>query len=34
MGYKIEFVNLLPHPEINVSHDISDYRAEIKITKQ
>jgi hypothetical protein len=34
MGYKIEFVNLLPYPEINVSHDISEYRAEVKITKQ
>ena len=34
MGYKIEFVNLLPYPEINKSHDISEYRAELKITKQ
>jgi hypothetical protein len=34
MGYKIEFVNLLPYPEVNKSHDISEYRAEIKITKQ
>jgi hypothetical protein len=34
MGYKIELVNLLPYPEINKSHDISEYRAELKITKQ
>ena len=34
MGYKIEFVNLLPYPEFNVSHDISEYRAEVKIRKQ
>jgi hypothetical protein len=34
MGYKIEFINLLPYPEINVNHDISEYRAEVKITKQ
>ena len=34
MGYKIEFVNLLPYPEVNVIHDISEYRAEMKITKQ
>ena len=34
MGYKIEFVDLLPYPDINKSHDISEYRAELKITKQ
>ncbi len=34
MGYKIEFVDLLPYPESNKSHDISEYRAELKITKQ
>ena len=34
MGYKIEFVDLLPYPDINKSHDISEYRAEITITKQ
>jgi hypothetical protein len=34
MGYQIEFINLLPYPEVNRSHDISEYRAEVKITKQ
>jgi hypothetical protein len=34
MGYKIEFVNLLPYPEVNKSPDISKYRTELKITKQ
>ena len=34
MGYKIEFLDLLPYPDINKSHDISEYRAELKITKQ
>jgi hypothetical protein len=34
MGYKIEFVDLLPYPDINKSHDISEYRAELKIAKQ
>jgi len=34
MGYKIEFVNLLPYPEIKKSHDLSEYTAEVKVTKQ
>jgi len=34
MGYKIEFVNLLPYPSIRKNHDIWEYRAEVKITKQ
>jgi len=34
MGYKIEFINLLPYPEIGKTHDISEYKAELNITKQ
>jgi hypothetical protein len=34
MEHKIEFIDLLPYPEINKSHDISEFRAELKITKQ
>jgi len=33
MGYKIEFLDLLPYPDIN-SPGIPDYKADIKITKQ
>jgi len=32
MGYKIEFLDLLPYPDINVP-GIPDYKAVIKITK-
>jgi hypothetical protein len=34
MRYKIEFINLLPYPDINKTTNISDYNAEVKITKQ
>jgi len=34
MGYKIELVNLLPYPEIYKNHGVSEYRAELRITKQ
>ena len=34
LGYKIEFVDLLPYPDIKKPTKISDYNAEIKITKQ
>jgi hypothetical protein len=34
MGYKIEFLDLLPYPEANSTHYISEYRAELRITKQ
>jgi len=34
MGYKIEFVNLLPYPEIKKSNDLSEYTADVKVTKQ
>ena len=33
MGYKIEFLDLLPYPDINAP-GIRDYKADIKITKQ
>lgn len=34
MGYKIEFLDLLPYPEISKTHDMSEYKAELRITKQ
>lgn len=34
MGYKVEFVDLLPYPNINNNTNISDYKAELKVTKQ
>ena len=34
MGYKIELINLLPYPEIGKTPDISEYKAELNITKQ
>ncbi len=34
MGYKIEFLDLLPYPKVNSTHDISEYKAELKITRQ
>lgn len=34
MGYKIEFLDLQPYPQTNNNHSMSDYQAEIKITKQ
>ena len=34
LGYKIEFLDLLPYPEVGKTHDISEYRAELRITKQ
>ena len=34
LGYKIELVNMQPYPELNKHHDASEYRAELKITKQ
>ncbi|HET9825484.1 MAG TPA: hypothetical protein VFP87_09120 [Chitinophagaceae bacterium] len=33
MGYKIEFLNLQPFPQINVPRNVSDYKADLKITK-
>jgi hypothetical protein len=34
LGYKIELVNMRPYPELNKNHNASEYRAELKITKQ
>ena len=34
MGYKIEFFNLSPYPEVGKTHDILEYKAELNITKQ
>lgn len=34
MGYKIEFLDLQPYPKVDVTPNISDYKAEVKITKQ
>jgi hypothetical protein len=34
MGYKVELLSVTPYPQINVSRNISDYRAELKITRQ
>lgn len=34
MGYKVEFVGLLPYPDVHISSPITDYKAKIKITKQ
>ncbi|MFI5187241.1 MAG: hypothetical protein ACHQF0_10980 [Chitinophagales bacterium] len=34
MGYKIEFLDLKPYPQINVERKPSDYTAEVRITKQ
>lgn len=34
MGYKIAFINLSPYPDININHDLSDYKAELRISKQ
>jgi hypothetical protein len=34
MGYKIEFIDLLPYADTNSNRDISEYKAELKVTKQ
>jgi hypothetical protein len=34
MGYKIEFLNLQPYPEVGKENNLSDYRAELMISKQ
>jgi hypothetical protein len=34
MGYKIQFINLYPYPDIGKTTNISDYNAEIRISKQ
>jgi hypothetical protein len=34
MGYKIEFVSLQPYPHVGKEIDLSDYKAELMITKQ
>ena len=34
MGYKIELLGVHPYPQIGVTRNISDYKAELRITKQ